>query len=71
MPEKAGCISIKKAFKLKARNKTMKEWIYTNVKRNTAMMVIYQPIKFDFEQTTDGKARKNAFANKSEESLKV
>ena len=57
MPEKVGCVGIKKAFELKARNKTTNERIYTNVERNPAMMMIYQPITFDFDWTNRFRVR--------------
>ena len=60
MPEKAGCVGIKKALNLEPRNKKLNRETakkrtnkqnQTNFERNLGMMVIYLPIKFDFNRT--------------------
>ena len=60
MPEKAGCVGIKKVWNLKSRNKklnreTVKKQTnkqsQNNFERNLGMMVMYLPIKFDFDWT--------------------
>ena len=61
MPEKEGCIGIKKTFELKSRNKRLNRKTakigqinkrnYTNFEMNLGMMLIYVSVKFELVRT--------------------